>query len=87
MLCKVLLINNDPDVRGIISVVLRSQGYDVIQAVNGIECLTHLKKGKPDLIILDLLMPSMDGFNVFKTLKSPDCPEYNNIPVAPVQKE
>ena len=78
---KILLIDDDPDIREIVSVILKSQGYEIIPAVNGNEGLAQLKKGRPDLIILDLLMPSMDGFNVYKTLRSPDWSEYRDIPV------
>ena len=78
---KILLIDDDPDIREIVSVILKSQGYEIIQAVNGDEGLAQLKKAKPELIILDLLMPSTDGFNVYKTLRSPDWSEYRGIPV------
>ena len=78
---KILLIDDDPDIREVVFVILKSQGYEIIQAVNGNEGLAQLKKARPDLIILDLLMPSMDGFNVCKTLRSPDWAEYRDIPV------
>lgn len=78
---KVLLIEDDPDIREIVCVILKSQNYDITQAVNGKEGLAQLKKAKPDLIILDLLMPGMDGFNFCKALKGPDWSEYHGIPL------
>lgn len=78
---KVLLIEDDPDIREIVDVILKSQSYDIIQAANGTEGLARLRQTKPALIILDLLMPGMDGFNFYKALKSPEWLEYRDIPV------
>ncbi len=78
---KVLLIEDDPDIREIVCVILKSQSYDVTQAVNGKEGLSLLTEVKPDLIILDLLMPGMDGFNVYRGLRGPDSSEYRDVPV------
>jgi len=68
---KVLVVDDDPDIADAISMILESKGYQVVIAHDGIECLNKLGTQKPDLIILDLLMPKMDGFAVYKELRSP----------------
>ena len=78
---KVLVVDDDPDIADAISMILESKGYQVVIAHDGIECLNKLGTQKPDLIILDLLMPKMDGFAVYKELRSPKWSEYRDIPV------
>jgi DNA-binding response OmpR family regulator len=78
---KILLVDDDPDIRDAISVILEAQGYEVITAKDGLECFNILGAEKPDLLILDLLMPKMDGFEVFKELKSQKWAEFHSMPV------
>ncbi|MEJ2740066.1 MAG: response regulator [Dehalococcoidia bacterium] len=78
---KILLVDDDPDIRDAITVILEAQGYEVITANNGLECFDMLSTEKPELLILDLLMPKMDGFEVFKELKSPKWAEFHSMPV------
>jgi DNA-binding response OmpR family regulator len=78
---KILLVDDDPDIRDAISVILEAQGYEVITANNGQECFDMLSTEKPELLILDLLMPKMDGFEVFKELKSQKWAEFHAMPV------
>jgi DNA-binding response OmpR family regulator len=78
---KILLVDDDPDIRDAISVILEVQGYEVITAKDGLECFNMLGAEKPDLLILDLLMPKMDGFEVFKELKSQKWAEFHSMPV------
>jgi CheY-like chemotaxis protein len=59
---QVLVVEDDEAIRALVSDVLRDDGYDVLEASNGIEALAHLRNGRPDLIILDLMMPVMDGW-------------------------
>jgi DNA-binding response OmpR family regulator len=61
--------------------VLESRGYQVITAQDGIEGLACLKAEKPDLMILDLLMPKMDGFGVMKELRDPRWAEFSEMPI------
>ena len=65
---KILVIDDDPDILDALTMILESQGYQVFTARDGIEGLANLKAEKPDLMILDLLMPKMDGFAVCKEL-------------------
>jgi CheY-like chemotaxis protein len=59
---QILVVEDDEAIRGLVSDVLRDDGYTVREASNGIEALEQLRRGKPDLIVLDLMMPVMDGW-------------------------
>jgi CheY-like chemotaxis protein len=79
-MAKILIVDDDPDMRLAIGSVLRYRSYDVIEAGDGEEALRKLKEEKPDLMLLDLLMPKMDGFAVVKELKNTQ-ESYSNIPI------
>lgn len=79
-MAKILIVDDDPDMRLAIGSVLRSRSYDVIEASDGEEALSKLKEEKPDIMLLDLLMPKMDGFAVVKELKNTQ-ENYPNIPI------
>ena len=78
---KILVVDDDPDILDAVAMILESQGYKVVTARDGIEGLATLKAEQPDLMILDLLMPKMDGFAVCKELQDPKWSEYKNIPI------
>ena len=78
---KILLVDDDPGVLMAMSDVLESRGYEVVTARDGEEALENLKEEKPDLMILDLLMPRMDGFEVYKKLQDPSWSDYSNMPI------
>ena len=78
---KILVIDDDPDILEALTTVLESQGYQVAIARDGAEGLDRLRAEKTDLIILDLIMPRMDGFAMYKRLKNPDRPDYGDIPI------
>ncbi len=78
---KVLAVDDDPDILDAISLILESQGYQVIFARDGLECLDKLGSERPDMMILDLLMPKIDGFAVYKELQSPKWSEYRDMPI------
>jgi len=69
-MAKILVVDDDPDMRLAIGSVLKSRSYEVVEARDGEEALARLKEEKPDLMLLDLLMPKMDGFAVVKELKN-----------------
>ena len=77
----VLVVDDDPDIQDALNIILESQGYKVVIANNGVECFERLVEDKPDLIILDLLMPKMDGFAVFKELRNEKWSKYLDIPI------
>lgn len=76
---KILVIDDDPDIRDVLTMILESGGYKVTTAKYGAEGLEKIKEEKPDLVILDLIMPGMGGFAVYKKLKDPSRPEWNDI--------
>lgn len=65
---KILIVDDEPSILGAIKETL-SEDYDVISAVNGKEALELLKKNLPDVIVLDVAMPDMDGFETFDRIK------------------
>lgn len=77
---KILVIDDDPDILDAITMILESQGYEVVTARDGIEGLATLKAENPDLMILDLLMPKMDGFAVCQELQDPRWSKYK-VPI------
>lgn len=78
---KILVVDDDPDILDAISMILESQGYQVVTARDGVEGLANLKAEKPDLMILDLMMPKMDGWAVCKELQDPRWAKYRGIPI------
>jgi CheY-like chemotaxis protein len=66
----ILIVDDDPDAREIFRYTLRSMGISTQEAYNGVEALEHIKVRRPDLIVLDLMMPLMDGFQVLTHLRS-----------------
>ena len=81
MVEKILLVDDDPDILDALSMILEAKGYQVVTALDGVEGLANLKAEKPDLLILDLLMPKMDGFAVCKELQDPRWSKFKNIPI------
>jgi OmpR family response regulator RpaB len=78
---KVMVVDDDPDMREALQMILESAGYVVVTAEDGEQCLERLKGAQPDLLLLDLLMPKMDGFGVCKALRtSPHAPQ-DHVPI------
>ena len=67
---RILVVEDDPDLRRILNLQLASQGYEVSEAANGAEGFQAIQAEKPDCIILDLMMPVMDGFGFLKRARS-----------------
>ena len=76
---KILLVEDDESLRVLYSRSLRIKDFEVETAVNGKDALVKVNLFKPDAIILDLVMPEMDGIEVLKTLKGD--PKLKKIPV------
>ena len=75
----VLVVDDSATVRKFVSVSLEMQGFDVSIACDGMDALEQLPKRKFDLVITDLNMPNMDGFEFIRALR--DNPEYLELPV------
>ncbi len=76
---KVLVVEDEVDVRTYISTLFQDQGYEILTAENGKEGFELAKKEKPDLITLDIAMPSQSGMRTFRMFK--DSEELKSIPV------
>lgn len=66
---KILIVDDDPDIIEILTYNLSNEGYNVKSAVNGIEALKKAKKFIPDIILLDVMMPEMDGIQACSSLR------------------
>jgi DNA-binding response OmpR family regulator len=67
---RVLLVDDDDKILRFLALKLKLFGYDLITAVNGSEGLAQLESGHPDVIVLDILMPVMDGFEMLQRLRT-----------------
>lgn len=76
-----MVVDDDPDILDVLTMILESQGYHVVTAQNGVEGLAKVEAEKPELMILDLLMPKMDGFAVYKKLQEPKWAKYRDMPI------
>ena len=79
---KILVIDDDPDLQAAVRTVLESKSYEVVSAYDGDEGLRKVVEERPDLIILDVIMPVKDGFTACRELKTDDKYHFfSNIPV------
>jgi DNA-binding response OmpR family regulator len=76
---KILIIEDDKFLRELISMKLRKEGYTIVEAVDGEEGEKKIKEEKPDLVLLDLILPGIDGFEVLSRIK--EDPTVSSIPV------
>jgi len=75
---KIMVVDNEPDIVDLTRTVLELGGYNVITANSGEECLRLLEKEKVDLVLLDIMMPGMSGWDVFNRINN----KKTNIKVA-----
>ena len=76
---KILIVDDDSDFVEAITLILRPKKFEVVAAYNGKEGIEKVKSERPDLIVLDVMMPEKDGYSVCKELKSD--PQWSHIPV------
>ena len=76
---QILVVDDEPNIRELLRQSLEEEGYEVAEAFNGIEAISQAKSVKPDLIILDIMMPHIDGFDVAAVLKND--PQTRGIPI------
>ncbi|MFA5355720.1 MAG: response regulator [Candidatus Paceibacterota bacterium] len=76
---KVLIVEDDKFLRELISQKLAKEGYEAVSAVDGEEGVRKIKEEKPDIVLLDLILPGIDGFEVLT--KTKEDPLVNSIPV------
>ena len=73
---KILVADDEAQIRDLLKLYLENEGYEVFQAADGADALRQLHVVKPDLCILDIMMPKMDGYQVLKVIR-----QESNIPV------
>jgi len=66
---KIMVVDNEPDIVDLTRTVLEIGGYNVVPAYSGEECLRKLEKENVDLVLLDIMMPGMSGWDVFNRIK------------------
>jgi len=76
---KVLLVEDDKFLRTVLEKKLLAEGFEVISAIDGDEALEKIISNKPDLILLDVILPKRSGFLVLENIK--EDPELKNVPV------
>ncbi len=72
----VLVVDDHPKVLRFIEIDLKLRGFEVVTTISGSEALELVKSGKPDIVLLDIIMPGMDGFEVLKELR-----DFTQLPV------
>lgn len=75
----ILIVDDDPDILEGILMILDTQPYRTTTAGDGIKCMQMMEEEVPDLLILDLLMPRMDGWGVIREMRSE--PRFANVPI------
>ena len=73
---KILIVDDDPHIRELVSVFLEREGFQTYEAIDGVDALQKMDDVKVDMVILDIMMPNMDGFDVCFELR-----KYYDIPV------
>ena len=76
---SVLLVDDEPDLLESLAIRFKASGYNVLTAVDGLDALQKARTLSPDLIILDLMLPKMDGYKVARLLKFDN--RYSHIPI------
>ena len=76
---KILVVDDERHIVRLVEVNLTRAGYDVVTAYDGVEALEQFSKEKPDMLVLDVMMPRMDGFEVLKKLQSD--PASQGVPI------
>ncbi|MEO0081318.1 MAG: response regulator, partial [candidate division WOR-3 bacterium] len=78
-MARILVVDDEPDIRAVLCARLQAAGYAVEVARNGLEALARVRSQRPDLVILDLMLPGADGFSVCAMLKRDQ--RFADIPV------
>jgi len=76
---RILVVNDEPNIVRSLAFVFNKEGYDVSIAEDGAQAMTMIRKSKPDILILDVMMPNKSGYDVCREVKSD--PELQNINV------
>lgn len=84
---KIMVVDDEPEVIRLVRNMLGKEGYQVIEAHSGQECLDKLRKEKPDLVLLDVIMPGMDGWEVCKRIREDERTRDTRVAMVTVKSE
>ncbi len=73
---RILVVDDDRNIRGVVKLYLEKEGFEVIEAGTGDECMEHFKKTAPHLVLLDLMLPGKDGWQVCREIR-----KTSNLPI------
>jgi len=76
---RILVVDDEVQLVEMVKIRLEANGYEILSAYDGQEALDKARKEKPDLIVLDLMLPKLDGYKVCRMIKFDD--RYKNIPI------
>ena len=76
---KIVLVDDEPDIVRTLEIFLKTEGFQVVASTDGISALDKIRKEKPDLIILDIMLPKLDGYKICRMLKFDE--KYSKIPI------
>ena len=74
---KIMIVDDDPNIRELVSTLLQTHGFGACEAADGRDALQKMIKDNPDLVIIDIMMPNMDGFELCRHLRR----DYENMPI------
>jgi DNA-binding response OmpR family regulator len=69
-MARILLVDDSADIRHLLSTILKDEGHNVTVASDGVQAIEAMKEDAPDLMILDIMMPRMDGYGVLKEMQT-----------------
>jgi two-component system, OmpR family, response regulator len=72
-----MIVDDDPNIRELVSVLLKNHGFEACEAADGRDALKKMTPDKPDLVIIDIMMPNLDGFELCRQLRQ----NYENLPI------
>ena len=76
---KILVVDDNPVIQNFLSHILKENGYESVSAVDGIDAMLLIHKDRPDMVILDIMMPNLNGYEVCRNIKLD--PRFKDIPV------
>jgi DNA-binding response OmpR family regulator len=77
----ILVADDDPEILSLLGIRLRKKGYEVLEAIDGVQTLAAARERKPDVIVLDVMMPGKNGWEVARELRQDDATKHIGIVV------
>ena len=81
-MARVLVVDDEDDIRDVLSVILEADGHEILRAVDGLQALGLIADKRPDVVVLDIRMPRLDGIEVLRALRT--APATKDLPVVVV---